>query len=78
MQYRASGLTLTRQSATLALPSNLHLLFLPPCSPELNPQEHIWDELREKFFHNQIFDNLKTLEDIFLKRCKYSKPICHE
>ncbi len=24
------------------------LLYLPPYSPELNPIEHIWDELREK------------------------------
>ena len=32
------------------LPDNLRLLFLPPYSPELNPQEHLWDELREKHF----------------------------
>ena len=44
------------------LPSNLKLHFLPPYSPELNPQEHIWDELREKWFHNQVFDSLDALE----------------
>ncbi|MBU2720214.1 hypothetical protein HF563_12720 [Acidithiobacillus ferridurans] len=27
------------------MPENLRLLLLPPYSPELNPQEHLWDEL---------------------------------
>jgi transposase len=44
-------------------PVNLKLLFLPPYSPELNPQEHVWDELREKCFHNKTFDSLNLLED---------------
>jgi hypothetical protein len=51
------------QSKDLTLPENLRLHFLPPYSPELNPQEHIWDELREKYFHNQTFDSLNSLED---------------
>ena len=46
-----------------AMPANLKLLFLPPYSPELNPQEHVWDELREKNFHNKTFDHLDALED---------------
>ena len=45
------------------LPENLQLHFLPPYSPELNPQEHLWDELREKYFHNKVFDSLDALED---------------
>ena len=45
------------------MPVNLKLLFLPPYSPELNPQEHIWDELREKSFHNKTFASLDLLED---------------
>jgi hypothetical protein len=36
---------------------------LPPYSPELNPQEHLWDELREKYFHNRAFDSLGALEE---------------
>lgn len=38
-------------------------MFLPPNSPELNLVEHIWDELREKHFHNRAFDSLDALED---------------
>ncbi|WP_396027205.1 transposase [Acidithiobacillus ferrivorans] len=51
------------KSNDLKLPENLRLLFLPPYSPELNPQEHLWDELREKYFHNRAFDSLGALED---------------
>lgn len=44
------------------MPPNLRLHFLPPYSPELNPQEHIWHELREKWFDNLVFDSLDALE----------------
>ena len=30
---------------------------------ELNPVEHLWDELREKHFHNRAFDSIDALED---------------
>ena len=52
--------------AAFALPENLKLHFLPPYSPELNPQEHLWDELREKHFHNKVFDSLDALEEQLL------------
>lgn len=51
------------QSESLILASNLRLLKLPPYSPELNPVEHLWDELREKSFHNLVFDSLDALEN---------------
>jgi hypothetical protein len=54
------------QSKSFALPENLRLHLLPPYSPELNPQEHIWDELREKYFHNQAFDSMDALEEQLL------------
>lgn len=50
-------------SESLRLPNNLHLLPLPPYAPELNPVEHLWDELREKAFHNRVFDSMDALED---------------
>jgi transposase len=39
-------------SADLVIPSNITLSPLPAYSPELNPQENIWDEIREKLFKN--------------------------
>lgn len=50
------------QSQVLTPATNLRLLTLPPYSPELNPVEHLWDDLREKAFHNRIFDSIDALE----------------
>ena len=50
------------RSAALRAPANIYLLKLPPYAPELNPIEHVWDELREKFFHNRVFQSLDALE----------------
>jgi transposase len=47
----------------LQVPYNMRLLFLPPYAPELNPVEHLWDDLREKFFHNLVFDSISAVED---------------
>ncbi|MCC6129683.1 MAG: IS630 family transposase [Acidobacteria bacterium] len=43
----------------LAIPENIRLHRLPGYSPELNPQEHVWDELREKEFPNRVFDSIE-------------------
>lgn len=53
-------------SKTLVIPENIRLHRLPPYSPELNPQEHLWDEIREKEFPNRVFSDMagvvKTLK----------------
>jgi hypothetical protein len=49
----------SHKSRDLQVPENLRLLRLPGYSPELNPQEHVWDELREKEFPNRVFDSLE-------------------
>jgi transposase len=51
------------RSESLKPPANIYLLSLPPYAPELNPIEHVWDELREKYFHNRVFKSLDALED---------------
>lgn len=51
------------RSAALKAPTNMRLLYLPPYAPELNPVEHLWDELREKRFHNKAFDSIDALEN---------------
>lgn len=50
-------------SKALITPHNMRLLPLPPYAPELNPMEHLWDELREKCFHNKLFNSIDALED---------------
>ena len=50
-------------SQKLQVPENIRLISLPPRSPELNPAEHIWEELREKNFANRAFRDLDEVED---------------
>jgi transposase len=51
----------SHRSRDLVIPENMRLLPLPPYSPELNPQEHLWDELREKEFPNRVFDSMDAV-----------------
>ena len=53
----------SHKSKDLNRPENLRLIALPPYAPELNPQEHIWDELREKEFPNRVFSNMSSVVD---------------
>jgi transposase len=48
----------------LAVPDNIALLFLSPYSPELNPKENLWDEIREKIFKNYA---LKSIDAVYAK-----------
>ena len=47
----------------LKVPDNIELFPLLPYTPELNPIEMIWDELREKGFRNEIFATLEAVID---------------
>jgi transposase len=51
-------------SDELKVRDNIMLHFPPPYSPELNPQENLWDEIREKIFKNYA---LKSMEDVYAK-----------
>ena len=45
-------------SKDLMVPENIRLHRLPGYSPELNPQEHLWDEIGEKEFPNRVFSDM--------------------
>jgi transposase len=49
-------------SKALQLADNIQLLHLNPYSPEHNPVELLWREIRKKYFHNQIFTSLDEVE----------------
>jgi len=51
----------SHKAKALQLPENIRLVALPPYAPELNPQEHVWDELREKEFPNRVFNDLPAV-----------------
>ena len=42
------------KSAKLDIPDNIHLFFIPPYTPEMNPIEQIWKEIRLRGFRNQV------------------------
>ena len=46
----------------LTVPENMRVVLLPPYSPELNPAEHIWEQLREDCFANTVFADLDAVE----------------
>ena len=52
----------------LKIPTNLSLLPLPPRAPELNPQENIWQFMRQNWLSNRIF---KSFDDI-VDHCCYA------
>lgn len=51
------------QAKELVIPENIRFVKQPPYSPEVNPVEHIWDDIREKYFHNRTFDSLDALTE---------------
>ncbi len=45
------------------MPDNISLLLLPPYSPELNPQENIWQYLRQNYLANRVFETYEAIVD---------------
>jgi putative transposase len=42
----------------LVIPENIQILYLPPATPEMNPIEQIWKEIRKIGFKNEVFESL--------------------
>ena len=55
----------------LNIPDNITLQWLPPYSPELNPVELLWDDIREKWFSNRVFKTLNAVELQLLKALQH-------
>jgi transposase len=55
-------------SPRVRVPEHLHLLFLPPHSPELQPAEHLWP-LTNTVLVNRHFASIEELEDTPAERC---------
>ncbi len=47
----------------LKLADNISTLTLPPYSPELNPQENIWQFLRQNYLSNRVFETYQAIVD---------------
>jgi transposase len=55
------------KAKVLVIPANIKILNLPPYSPELNPAEHLWEDIREKWFPNLVFKSITAVEDTLVK-----------
>ena len=45
------------------IPENIELFYIPPYTPEMNPIEQIWKELRITGFRNEVFATLEKVVD---------------
>ena len=54
------------RSKSLKIPENILIIHIPPYTPEMNPIEQIWKELRKLGFRNELF---KTLEKVVERLC---------
>lgn len=54
-------------SKELVIPENIRLISQPAYSPEVNPVEHLWEELREKFLSNRVFSSLDLLIEVLCR-----------
>jgi len=59
----------------LQIPDNIELFFLPPATPEMNPIEQIWKEIRKRGFRNEIF---KTLDKVIDRLCDTISSLSNE
>ena len=51
------------KSVALKIPENIELIFIPPYTPEMNPIEQIWKEIRKLGFKNEVFQTLQKVVD---------------
>ena len=51
------------KSKFLELPENIVLFHIPPYTPEMNPIEQIWKEIRKRGFRNEVFATLNKVVD---------------
>jgi hypothetical protein len=53
---------------------NIDIMNSPPCSPNLNAIEHIWDTLGQHLKERQLLRNLEHVEEILLREWKEMAP----
>ena len=49
----------------LADNDRLRVMYFPPACPQLNPQEHVWEQARDAISHNHAYAYFDTLIDAF-------------
>lgn len=68
-EYKEDFILLVTDGATwnksreLIIPSNIELIHIPPYTPEMNPIEQIWKEIRKRGLRNEVFKSLDKVMD---------------
>jgi len=66
------------KAKALEVPLNIQLLFLPPATPEMNPIEQVWKEIRKRGFRNETFHTLdKVVSRLCDTICSLSHQVIH-
>jgi putative transposase len=64
------------KAKALVVPGNIRLLFIPPATPEMNPIEQIWKEIRKRGFRNEAFPTLEKVVDRLCETiCSLSRDV---
>ena len=66
------------KAKALIIPDNIVLFYIPPYTPEMNPIEQIWKEIRKRGFKNEIFATLERVVDRLCDTiCSLTPEIIH-
>ena len=63
------------RSKMLQIPENIQLLSIPPYTPEMNPIEQIWKQLRSMGFRNEVF---RSLADVVERLCEIIRLVTND
>jgi transposase len=70
-------------TSKLKMPSNISILPLPAYSPELNPMEQVWQQLRQGWLANRCYANYEEIVDAsceawngFMSKVNAVKNLC--
>ena len=63
------------KSKALEVPDNVQLVYIPPYTPEMNPIEQIWREIRTQGFRNEAFT---SLDKVITRLCDTIKKLTHD
>ena len=63
------------KSKGLIIPNNIRLLGIPPYTPEMNPIEQIWKQIRSMGFRNEVFN---SLSDVVKRLCQTIRSLTND
>lgn len=67
--------SICHKSKGLEIPENIEIMHIPPYTPEMNPIEQIWKQIRSMGFRNEVFN---TLNDVVERLCQTINKLTKE